>query len=777
MKKIWVLLPLLVLTNCGRSDLFDRSNLDTNGGPDYTTQDVGTDTTEADAGLDIGVVGEGKLGEPCETGLDCESGICRTFGDEAICTIQCDSECPAPGFVCFESLCTPEDYCPESGAGPGCIFSCDQCDSDAACEVADTGEITCTCLPGFSGNGLSCDANQCDTMPCSEDATCTETNDGFSCECLSGWMGNGLVCEDIDECGDFSDNCSINARCINIQGSFICDCLPGFEGNGVACMDIDECSVDPTICGVGVCQNLTGGYTCSCPMGTTFDGTTCTGGDACSLGLDDCDPNAQCSPTPNGYQCTCNAGYTGDGMTCAPINSCVPACGPNQVCNAALQCECSPGFGGPNCVDINECAAGTDNCSANATCTNTVGSFACACNAGYTGNGVTCLDINECLGQNQCSPLQTCTNTPGSYTCSCSPGTVAVGNTCVLVGDVCAAPFPITTVPFSGSNNTFGFQSDYRFQGGQCPGVGGGRGNNNVDQVWGFTPTVAATYRVSIDMQGWPGVAYVVTDCAQIGTTCLVADENDPDFTVAMSANQSYFIIVDGVQGRTGPYTIDVSVDECASGLDNCAADAICTDTLAGFECTCPSGFSGDGLFCIDLDECGMFAPVCDVNATCTNLPGTYECTCNAGYTGDGVTCTNASLPGETCINPFVVGALPYTFSGDTSDAANDFGAAFNTCPGLVSGGGNNSNDEVFSFTPTANATYRISLATSWQSVLYVRTACTNNAACLAGDARAFSSSADVDVTLLANVTYFIIVDGFGVQNVDGAYTLSVQQL
>ncbi len=278
-------------------------------------------------------------------------------------------------------------------------------------------------------------------------------------------------------------------------------------------------------------------------------------------------------------------------------------------------------------------------------------------------------------------------------------------------------------------------------------------------------------------MQGWPGVAYVVTDCSQIGTTCLVADEFDPDFTVAMTAGQSYFIIVDGFQGRTGPYTIDVSIDECASGLDTCDPNATCTDTLAGFECACPSGFSGDGSFCMDLDECGQFAPVCDANATCTNLPGTYDCTCNAGYTGDGVTCTNASTPGETCVNPFVVGALPYSFSGDTTGAANDFGAAFNTCPGLISGGGNNSNDQVFSFTPSVNATYRISLATSWQSVVYVRTACTSNSSCLAGDARGFSASADVDVTLLSNVTYFIMVDGFGTQNTTGAYTLSVQQL
>ena len=40
-------------------------------------------------------------------------------------------------------------------------------------------------------------------------------------------------------------------------------------------------------------------------------------------------------------------------------------------------------------LDDDECADMNDNCHADATCTNTAGSFTCACNAGYTGDGVT----------------------------------------------------------------------------------------------------------------------------------------------------------------------------------------------------------------------------------------------------------------------------------------------------------------------------------------------------------------------------------------------------
>ena len=52
---------------------------------------------------------------------------------------------------------------------------------------------------------------------------------------------------------------------------------------------------------------------------------------------------------------------------------------------------------GPDCLpdflvfvlDINECR-GDNDCDVNANCTNTEGSFTCACRSGYKGDGKTC---------------------------------------------------------------------------------------------------------------------------------------------------------------------------------------------------------------------------------------------------------------------------------------------------------------------------------------------------------------------------------------------------
>ena len=45
-------------------------------------------------------------------------------------------------------------------------------------------------------------------------------------------------------------------------------------------------------------------------------------------------------------------------------------------------------------TDDNVCTMGTNNCHANAECTNTPGSFSCVCVAGYSGDGVICQGIH-----------------------------------------------------------------------------------------------------------------------------------------------------------------------------------------------------------------------------------------------------------------------------------------------------------------------------------------------------------------------------------------------
>ena len=78
-------------------------------------------------------------------------------------------------------------------------------------------------------------------------------------------------------------------------------------------------------------------------------------------------------------------------------------------------------------------------------------------------------------------------------------------------------------------------------------------------------------------------------------------------------------------------------INECSTE-GTCDENADCLDTPGSYECTCSSGYSGDGHMCLDIDEC--LTDPCDENATCTNNNGSFSCQCNTGFSGNGTLCT-----------------------------------------------------------------------------------------------------------------------------------------
>ncbi|XP_078351938.1 LOW QUALITY PROTEIN: polycystin-1-like protein 2 [Oculina patagonica] len=121
--------------------------------------------------------------------------------------------------------------------------------------------------------GLDVDECQDLTHNCDVNAQCNNFYGSFNCTCLQGYSGDGVSCPDVDECQDQTHNCDVNAQCININGSFYCICLQGYSGDGVNCLDIDECATATHNChGVANCYNNEGSFTCECRDGYSGDG-------------------------------------------------------------------------------------------------------------------------------------------------------------------------------------------------------------------------------------------------------------------------------------------------------------------------------------------------------------------------------------------------------------------------------------------------------------------------------------------------------------------------
>ena len=440
-------------------------------------QDVLGTSTQYPKGHSCDCTGTGYKGDTCEEDIDeCQTGahICDNGG--SCVNAQDGFKTHARGYTCNcagtgykGDLCEVDvDECPSG------VFT-DNCHSQATC-TNTAGSFTCACNSGWKGNGTSCtDVDECTlgTHNCHAEATCANTAGSYECDCNSGWKGNGTSCADIDECpsGDNTHQCKHDGSCVNAQNGFkthargyTCNCA-GTGWTGDLCQtNINECplGVDTHSCQHGgTCVDVDG-FTVSAPQGYTCD-CSATGyeGDRCQTEINECcDTSPQnlwclsnshtcargaCVNADDGFQTvsvghTCNCtgtGYKGDtcdddinecqtgAHICENGGTCVDEDGfTNQYPNGH-SCDCTgTGYGGLYCADdIDECTSSGVNkhdCHAQATCSNTQGSFTCACNSGWTGSGKQCEDYKECDNNaHTCSVRQNCVETPGSFTCTC----------------------------------------------------------------------------------------------------------------------------------------------------------------------------------------------------------------------------------------------------------------------------------------------------------------------------------------------------------------------
>lgn len=261
--------------------------------------------------------------------------------------------------------CVPEttqETCDRQGAGCGMITASNNCGTEVM--------VDCGGCAAPLGCGLAGVPNVC---------SCVGSDDAQICMSESAECGTIMALD--PACGVMRSvscgGCTAPESCGGDDVPNECGCKAESEAEfcarlGVTCGSTtaqDNCGTEQTY-QCGSCP----GPVLSCGGGGEAGQCGCNETTICDqLGLEcgSADVSTQCPNLVQAVQC----GGCGQG-TCSPSNTCV----------------CNPGYrnANGNCVDINECNANSDDCDANATCTNTPGSFSCACNPGFTGDGKSC---------------------------------------------------------------------------------------------------------------------------------------------------------------------------------------------------------------------------------------------------------------------------------------------------------------------------------------------------------------------------------------------------
>uniref|UniRef100_A0A0G4FTX7 Uncharacterized protein n=1 Tax=Chromera velia CCMP2878 TaxID=1169474 RepID=A0A0G4FTX7_9ALVE len=370
-------------------------------------------------------------------------------------------------------------------------------------------------------------------------------------------------------------------------------------------------------------------------------------------------------------------------------DECAGGGGHNCHANAAcldtffsFTCACNGGFSGDGivCTNINECSTGAHNCHSNATCTDQVPYFGCACNGGFSGDGVTCANIDECsTGAHNCHSNATCTDEAPFWSCACNGGFSGDGVTCTNINECstgahnCHSNATCTDqVPYFGCACNGGFSGD----GVTCANINEcSTGAHNCHS--NATCTDEAPYWSCACNGGFSGDGVACSNINECSTGAHNCHSN------ATCTDQLPFWSCACNGGFSGDGVSCANINECSTGAHNCHSNATCSDEAPFWSCACNGGFSGDGVTCTNINECSTGAHNCHSNATCTDQVPYFGCACSGGFSGDGVTCANINEcstgahnchSNATCTDeaPFWSCACNGGFSGDGVSSCSD---------------------------------------------------------------------------------------------------------
>lgn len=357
------------------------------------------------------------------------------------------------------------------------------------------------------------------------------------------------------------------------------------------------------------------------------------------------------------------------------------------------------------------------------------------------------------------------------------------------VGNTCANPIVIESLPFNDVNDTANYTSVYN----GIPGAGCGTIDGYLsgrEAIYAFTPEVSGEINVLLSPENVYAGIFVYTSCANIGIACYAdaygynGDSTaDIEFIMPVERDVTYYFVLsvwaDG-DDDSFPYELDITEVSCSRPA------LVTVESLGLGEATISWDGAADAFeYAYNttgaIPASGTVTTDTEVELTDLVEGETYfffvRSVCEDNETSAWTEPIEFRVPGpgDTCEVALSIDSLPYTTTDNTSNYANEYSGT----PGAACGGATdylNGNNVVYTYTADFNGSVIVELiGDKSDKGVFVYNDCGNiGQVCYAGG---FESSANNNVEFPLYVTegetyYLVVTNKFAGQNM--AYTLSL---